>query len=238
MKKTTLILVFIAMNIICFSQEKNKQNNSVSLSMPVIWNNSNGIYYSLGNKKTPTGKASSYGIVVNYNRLLHKNWYTTIGVGYYKQSFNIIRPFEFDGDTVTNLLYSTKQYNYHCVLINLGFGYSYSLNTKVKLNGAAAINLLNSFKQNYTPTNYSGYQHKTTQTNTRKMPIGYIANISLGAEYLISKKISVGIDALLPFVNKWKYDVVFIKSGFGDDSQIIAENKFSFGTAISCKYHF
>jgi hypothetical protein len=238
MKKTALILVFSSLNFSCFSQEKNSQENSIKLSLPVIWTEANGIYYSLGNKKTPSGKGIGFGIVANYNRTLYKNWYASIGLGYFNQKFNIIRPFEFDGDTLTKPLYSTKEYNYQSALLNLGLGYGYCLNTKVKLNGAASINMLQSFRQNYTPTGYSGYQHKTTQVNKKNWNIGYFANVALGAEYQLSKKISVGFDAILPFITKWKQDKIFIESGFGADAEIIAENKSSIGTAISCTYHF
>ncbi len=98
----------------------------------------------------------NYGININYSKEVCKIWFVTVGIGYFNQSFNIIRPFYFDGDTVTKLLYSTKKYNYHSYILNAGLGYSYALNNKIKLNSSASLVLLNSFKQSYTPTGYSG----------------------------------------------------------------------------------
>jgi hypothetical protein len=235
-KILTLLLIF-PFNL-CFSQIKKEGENIIGFSIPILHNNSNGVFYSLGNKKEPTGNALSYGLNLNYSRLIYKNWVASVGVGYFKQSFNIIRPFYFDGDTLTNLLYSTKKYDYYCLILNVGFGYRYTLNEKLKLNGFASINLLNSFKQKYTPTGYSGFEHKKVQTNKKSLQIGYIVNISPGIEYILSKKICVGADVIIPVKTKWKNDEIFIKSFFGDDSQKIAENRFSIGTMLSCKYHF
>lgn len=227
-------MLFVSLNILGFSQIKIEKKDAIGLSIPLILNNSNGGYYSFGNSQEPKGKAISYGISINYSKQLYKNWFAIVGGGYFKQSFNISRPFDFDGDTVTKLLYSTKNYNYHCVTFNAGPGYSYALNDKLEIHGLASFNLLHSFKQSYTPTRYSGSQHKTTQTNRRNMQIGYMVNISADLEYLLTNNISVGAGLVFPLLIKWKDDKVFI----GNDSQTIAENKFSIGTAISCKYHF
>lgn len=238
MKIITVTLSFILLSPICSAQIKTYKKNGIAISIPLILNNSNGVYYSLGNKQKPSGTKFSHGVSLNYSMQLYKNWFGSIGVGYFKQSFNISRPFEFDGDTVTNLLYSTKMYNYHCFVYNGGLGYSYSLNNKIKINGQASFNLFSSFRQNYTPIRYSGSEHKNTQTNTLNMQIGYMINISAGLEYFITNKTSVGADLLVPFITKWNDDEVFTKSFFGTDSQIIAENRFSVGTALSFKYHF
>lgn len=238
MKKIIIVALFILFNAVCFSQDKNQRTNSIGISVPVVFNNSNGIYYSLGNKREPEGKAISFGIGIDYSRKFYKNFYASLGIGYFKQSFNIERSFEFDGDTATNLLYYTKRYNYNSLRFNVGLGYSLPLNKKINFNGMALFNLFNSFKQSYTPTRYSGYHHKTTQINKKSMQVGYMVNISAGFEYLIANNISLGANAFVPIKTKWKDDRIFIKSYFGNDSQKIAENKFSIGTVITCKYHF
>lgn len=238
MKIKLLTLLFILPFNFCFSQNKNEKKNTIVVSIPLILNNSNGVYYSLGNRKEPIGKAVSYGINFNYTRTIYKNWFASIGAGYFKQSFSIIRPFNFSGDTLTNLLYSTKRYNYYCLTLNAGLGYSYTLNSKLKLNGMATFNLLNSFKQDYTPTGYSGFEHEKIQINNKNLQIGYMVNISPGIEYSVSKRVSIGADIIIPVVTKWKIDEIFIESLFGNDSQKIAENRFSIGTMLSCKYHF
>ncbi len=161
-----------------------------------------------------------------------------LDLGYFNQSFNINRPFYFDGDTLTALLYSTKQYNYHSYTLNAGLGYSHALNNKIKLNGLASFVLLNSFKQSYDPNGQGPLFPKPNQINKKSLQIGYMVNISAGLEYLLSRKISIGADVVLPIITKWKNDEIFIKSQFGEDSQKIAENRFSIGTTLSCKYHF
>jgi hypothetical protein len=238
MKIKILTLLFILPCNFCFSQTKNEKKNTVSVSVPLLLNNSNGVFYSLGNRRAPKGKAISYGINFNYTRKMYKNWFASVGVGYFKQLFNIRRPFDFDGDTITNLLYSTKKYNYHCLALNTGLGYSYTLNNKFKLNGIATFNSLSSFRQVYNPNGQSPLISSPNQVNKKYFTIGYNINISPGVEYLLSQKISVGADIVLPIITKWENDDIFIESAFGDDSRKIAENKFSIGTTLSCKYHF
>ncbi len=238
MKIIILTLLFILPFNFCFSQNKNEKKNTIGVSVPLLLNNSNGVYYSLGSRKEPIGKAVSYGINFNYTRMIYKSWFASIGAGYYKQSFSIIRPFNFSGDTLTNLLYSTKKYNYHCLAINAGIGYSYAINNKIKLNSMANFNLLNSFKQTYDPNGQGPLIPSPNQTEKKGLQIGYMMNLSPGLEYLVSKRVSIGADIIIPVITKWRNDEIFIKSFFGDDAQKIAENRFSIGTMLSCKYHF
>jgi hypothetical protein len=233
-----LALLFILSFNFCFSQSKEGNKNILGVSVPLILNNSNGVYYSLGNRNAPIGKALSYGINFNYTRTIYKGWFASIGAGYFKQSFSINRPFNFSGDTLTNLLYSTKRYNYHCLALNAGLGYSYTLNSNLKLNGMASFNLFNSFKQKYTPSGYSGFEHDKSQINKKNLQVGFIVNISPGVEYSVSNRVSIGADIIIPVITKWENDKIFIESPFGNDSQKIAENRFSIGTMLSCKYHF
>jgi hypothetical protein len=210
----------------------------LEVSMPVIFNNSNGVFYSLGNRRESSGKAVSFGLGVNYSRYLSKNFFLKGGIGYFKQSFNIIRPFEFNGDTISNLLYSTKKYQYHCIGINAALGYSHDLNKNLKLNGAIAFNVLNSYRQTYNPNGLDPLIPKPDQINTKSERIGYSANVSVGLEYYINRHISIGADISIPVVTQWKDDEIFINSQFGNDARIIAENRYSIGTAVSCKYYF
>lgn len=239
MSKHILFVVFIVLGVEGYSQKKvvNKVN-AIGVSVPIIWNNSNGIFYSLGNRIEPSGKALSYGISVNYYRTIYKNWFASVGVGYFNQSFNISRKFDFDGDPATNLLYNTKKYNYHCALFTMGLGYHFIANDKFKLSANAAYNLLNSFEQQYTPTSYSGAELKKTQTNNNNFNIGSMVNVSVGFDYAVSKRISIGADVVFPIITKWNNDEIFFGSLWSYDSQQIAENKFSIGTVLNCKYHF
>lgn len=238
MKKITIAIMFLTITSDNYAQTKKEQKNVIGISVPLIWNNSNGIYYSVGNRKEPTGNAISYGMNVNYAKSLYKNYFFYIGAGYFKQSFNIIRPFNFDGDTITNLLYSTKNYSYHCFQLQAGIGYSYKFNERFKITGVVIYNSLNSYRQNYVPTGLSGYEHKPTQTNNISMQIGYMLNLSVGIEKIITNNISIGADIVTPIITRWKNDEIFIEYLYANDTQQIAENRFSIGTVISCKYHF
>ena len=82
-------LLFVLLFNDGFSQVNKKQNNSIGISVPIIWNNSNGVYYSLGSRKEPMGKSVSYGININYRKVVYKGWFGGIGAGYFKQAFNI-----------------------------------------------------------------------------------------------------------------------------------------------------
>lgn len=63
-------------------------------------------------------------------------------------------------------------------------------------------------------------------------------NFNIGAEKSITKKIYIGIDALVPISTHRDNDEIFIKYGYSDDTQQIAKNKLSIGTVISYYYHF
>lgn len=238
MKITILIFLFVLSFNSCFSQLIEERKNTIGVSLPLIVNNSKGVFYSLGNRREPTGKAISYGLNITYTRKIYKNWFTSIGAGYFKQSFNITRPFNFGGDTLTNLLYSTKTYSYHCLTLFAGLGYGNWVSDNLKLNGIASIMWFSSFKQNYTPTGYSGFEHEKKQTNKMNMQIGYMLYVSPGVEYFVSKRVSIGADIAVPVITKWNNDKIFIESPWGNDSQKIAENRFSIGTTLSCKYIF
>lgn len=238
MKIKILTLLFILSFNFCFSQIRDEKKNEIGVSIPLLLNNSNGVYYSLGNRRDPKGKALSYGINFNYTRKIYKDWFARIGAGYFMQSFNIIRPFNFNGDTITNLLYSTKNYNYHCLAVNAGLGYNYAINNKVKLNGTASFNWLNSFKQSYDPNGQGPLYPNSNQINKKSLKVGHMVNLSTGVDYLLSERVSIGATIFVPVITKWENDEIFNESLFGNDSQKIAENRFSIGTMLSCKYHF
>ena len=70
------------------------------------------------------------------------------------------------------------------------------------------------------------------------LQIGHMLYVSPGVEYFVSKRVSIGADIVVPVITKWNTDEIFIESPWGNDSQKIAENRFSIGTTLSCKYHF
>ena len=217
----------------CICQPKKSQSNSIAISLPIIWNNSYGVFYELGTRKEPAGKSKSMGVNINYNRTVYKNVFGIVGVGFFKQSFGIKRPFEFVSPNGTRPLVQTESYEYNNLHYYVGFGYKMKLKKEFALNTGITYNCFNSFKQIYNQTDIPNY----SQINRKFFSIGSMLNLNFGLEKQLSKKISLSLDLLTPIVNKWNEDPVFLKSDFSDDTQKIAFNQFSIGTNISFKYH-
>ena len=232
MAKQFLSIVLLLSYFQNYSQTKNEKLRSIGISIPVIWNNSEGTYYQLGSAKYPSGKAISYGININHSRTIYKNLFGIIGIGYFKQVFSIPRPFEFDDPT--NLAFFTQSYKYANIQLLCGIGYQKRLNKNLLLKGILTYNYWNSFRQKYIVNK----DYKKWQIKRKSMPIGRTINLNLGVEKNITQKISIGLDALLPISTNWNDDEIFIKNFYSENSQQIGRNKFSIGTNISCIYHF
>ena len=114
MKKLSVFLLVFSCWQECNAQDR--KVNSIGITVPVIWGNSYGVYYSLGTRKEPEGKSKSAGVNVNYNRTIYKSIFGIVGIGYLNQNFKIARPFEFDNPT--NLLYRTQSYSYSNIFSN------------------------------------------------------------------------------------------------------------------------
>src|ERR1035437_5185050 len=111
MTKQLLFICLLTLTLKGYSQtEKNKINN-IGISIPIIWNNSEATYYRLGSPHYPNGNAISYGLNINYSRALYKSFYGKIGVGYFKQTFGIKRPFNYDSPIQFG--WATRSYNYY-----------------------------------------------------------------------------------------------------------------------------
>ncbi|MCK9403066.1 MAG: hypothetical protein M0Q26_06680 [Chitinophagaceae bacterium] len=236
MKKQLLIMFLISLTILSYSQGKNEKKSAIGISIPLIWNNSEATYYQLGSSRYPSGKAISYGININHFRTIYKNIFGIIGIGYFKQVFAIPRPFEFDDPT--NLPFYTKSYKYDNIQLLAGFGYSKNLKNNFSIKGSLTYNQFYSYKQKYTPEYLSNSSFQSSQVNHKSMSIGRMINFNIGMEKNITKKISIGLDGLLPISNHWNNDDIFVKYYYPENSQQIGRNKFSIGTNISCIYHF
>ena len=228
------LLAFSLISCVSAVAQTSKMKSSIGVSIPVIWNNSEGVYYSLGNRKTPTGNAVSYGININYNRNIYKNVFGIVGVGYYEQAFGIRRPFDFTSPDSTKPLVHTKAYSYNTLHFLIGIGYRLKLNKTLFVDGILTYNCYNSFRQKYKQEYIQNYNQITRKT----WSIGNTINMNIGVERQVSKRISVNTDLFLPIRTHWNNDEIFYKYIYSDDTQIIARNKFSIGAIISCKYHF
>lgn len=226
---TATLLLFLTK---CLFAQRESLNNQLGFSIPIIWNNSEATYYQLGSPKNMSGNTVSYGVNVNYSQPLYKSVYGKIGIGYFKQSFKIIRPFKYDSPI--QLLYSTQSYDYNNLQLFVGIGYQKRLNRSNAVKCEFVYNYYSSFSQKYILQSPSG----TSQINKKSLPLGSMINLDVGFDKMISKKISFGVDFILPVYTQWKRDEMFIYSFYSDNEQQIARNKFSFGSAFSIYYHF
>ncbi|MEJ7679958.1 MAG: hypothetical protein WKG06_19285 [Segetibacter sp.] len=158
--------------------QKTKAYNKIGLSIPVIWNHSEATHYVLGSAEYPSGKAISYGINFNFSRTIYKNFYSIIGVGYYKQKFGIIRPFRYESPN--DFLFSTDSYTYYNMQLYGGLGYKQHINKVLSVNGSTTYNQFYSYKQEY--INHSPV---SSQINHKSMSIGRMINFNIGVEKIL-----------------------------------------------------
>lgn len=235
MKRKTYSLVIIALIMLCnpvFSQQKGNLNK-IGFSMPLIWNNSNGVYYSLGSRREPSGNATSYGANINYSRFFLKNVFIVGGIGYWNQKFDIQRPFEYMAPNGTEPLVSTKNYSYQNIHLLIGTGYQKRVSDRWSVAGQLTYNIYNSYRQKYAQEYFPGQN----EDYTNYFKIGNTINVDFRCEHYLNNRLSIGAAIVLPMYVHWNKDKVFIKYGYSDDSQIIAHTKKSFGANLSVYYH-
>ena len=235
MKTTFLIfcvfIFLIALPVKGYPQTNKDKLNAIGISIPIIWNNSEATYYQSGSPTYTSGKAISYGINMNHSRTIYKKLYVIIGVGYFKQTFGIIRPFDYDSPNKFG--YATDSYSYYNTHLYGGLGYKLTAGKTVAIIGNITYNQLFSFKQEY--INRSPVP---SQINHESISIGRMINMSMGIEKNISRRFSIGLDGTIPLLTHWNNDEMFFKNNYYDHAQQIGRNKFSIGTIISCNYHF
>lgn len=233
MVKHLLVAFLFSLPFANYAQVKDSSNiKSLGISIPVIWNNSEATFYRLGSPMYPSGKATSYGININYSRTIFKNIYGIIGIGYFKQKFGIIRPFTYDSPIQFGWV--TDSYRYDNIHLSGGLGYNLQINKVFSIKGSIVYNQFYSFRQKY--INHSSIQDP--QVKNKFFSTGRAININVGLERSITNKISFSIYASFPFFIHWNKDEIFNDSGYSNDEQQIARNKFSLGTILSCNYHF
>jgi len=236
MKKVfILIKIFLATIILCLSKHSHSQikdtKSAIGISIPVIWNNSEATYYQLGSPKYPGGKATSYGLNIDYSHSLYNGIYGKLGVGYFKQSFGIIRPFYYDSPIQFG--WATDSYDYDNIQLYGGIGYKRSLSKLILINGDITYRQYYSFRQKYI-----NHSPKPSQVNQKFISLGRMISFSLGGEMKISKRISIGVSSIFPVFIHWDKDEIFANNHYSSDEQQIARNKFSAGIVVSCNYNF
>jgi hypothetical protein len=235
MAKHLSIILLLAFSLKGFTQIQNSKLKTIGISIPVIWNKSEGTYYALGRRINPEGKAVSYGLNIVYKRTLYKNLFGIAGIGYFRQKFGIQRPFDFTPPDSIKPVFYTKKYMYNTIQLTLGIGYQLPISNALALNGAISYNLYNSYRQKYAPVFFfEDYR----QINHKSIALGSMINATVGGEIKLTKKVSAGIDLIIPVSTNWNNDEIFFRYNNADDTQQIGRTKSSYGAAIICNYHF
>lgn len=213
---------------------------SLSVTVPTIWSN-----VKVKDNWTPAtapnseeykeGSAFGYGIGLNYTFqpsfiIKDKHFTTNIGAGYFKQRFEIKRPFDYNSPVEP--IFYTDHYSYHCWQGSLGITYNYELKRKYVLSGNLTYSMQYSFQQNYTPT-YSVGTNFFTQVNHNQIDFGRLLILNVGLNKYFGKKMSFGFYLLAPVYTRWRNDKIF-----RDDPSTFFHPNFSIGTSISAAYHF
>lgn len=231
MVKVFLLTLSLILNVSAISQSKKE---SIGVSIPVIWNNSEAIYYSLGSPDHLSGNAISYGFNINYTRVIYKSLFMVGGIGYFKQKFGIKRPFNYVTPDSTKPIVYTEYYWYRNIYWLLGIGYQKMLSKNLSFMGTISYNNYHSYEQRYAQKYFPG----VNEIYKKRISIGEMVNLDLGINQYISNKVSVGGNIILPVFTHWNKDEIFFNNYYSNDEQQIAHNKFSLGIAISCSYHF
>ncbi len=179
------------------------------------------------------GTAKGYGASLNYAFKLpflirDPRVRLTLGAGYFKQRFELGRPFDYNSQVY--IVYYTDQYSYHCWQWSLGMAYSFALGKKYSLAGSLTYSWLNSFRQEYTPASW--LIENPTQTNHKKLDFGNMAKLEIGVSRSLGSRLSLGVHAVVPLYTRWRNDEIF-----RDDPSEFSRPKFSIGSALSITYH-
>jgi len=231
MTKRFLLLLFVCVTVTSYSQEKTN-SNKLGFSIPIIWNKSNGVYYSLGSHREPSGNAVSHGVNINYSHFVYKKLFIIGGLGFYKQRFKIKRPFEYKAPDGSEPLVHTEKYSYNNIQLLIGVGYQKMFKNKWSIDGHVSYNIYNSYRQKYEQEYFPG----RNEIYKKNLPLGNTINFGLEMERYLNNKISIGAGILLPIYTHWNNDEIFYKYDYADDTQKIARTKFSLGANVSFYY--
>lgn len=210
--------------------------SSLSISVPIIWSN-----VKVKDNWTPTtapnyeeyrkGSAFGYGANLNYSFqpkfiIKDKRFSVNFGGGYFKQRFDIRRPFDYDSPLEP--IFRTDYYSYHCWQASVGLSFTHTLNKKYFLLTNLSYSILQSFKQEYTPI--YGFP---TQENHHQINFGKALPLSVGLNKYFGNQFSLGLYVVVPVYTRWRNDKIF-----NDDPSTFSQPDFSLGTSVSIAYHF
>lgn len=229
--KKVLIICILFINIFANAQVKAKKLNSLEVSIPLIANNSKALSYTLGSPNYPSGTALSYGINFSYSRIIYKNFFATVGLGYFKQQFAIKRWLNYQNPNGNKILYGSTSYLYNNINSMIGLGYLERVKKNFIIKEWVCYNSYNSFNQRYKNPSIHPSENKN-------FSIGYQLAANIGFEKELKNNFSVGANLIFPFYTRWNKDNFFTYNYYSDDEQKIAYNIFSIGISINCNYNF
>jgi len=215
--------------------------NGLTLSFPVIYSNveirDNWTPPTAvgGYKEYLEGSAVGYGANLNYSFqprffIKDKHFFVNIGIGYFKQRFDVKRPFDYN--TQVQPIYYTDYYSYHNWQWIVGLMYNYPFK-KFILTANVSYTELKSFRQEYTPTSRLPSTYGFfTQTNHQQIDFGKMLNLSLGIKRNLGDRFSVGLNVLIPVYVQWRNDEIF-----KDDPSTFYSPEFSLGSSICITYN-
>ena len=225
-------IIFIGVFVNAFGQ------GSINFSIPFIINsvrmeNNWSPPTAINRKKYFNGTSLAYGANLTYsfrpNSIIkNENMCLLIGIGYFKQRFDIERPFNYDSPLQP--IFYTDHYSYHCLQTIIGIGHKYPIKDKFHLSSNLLYSWLNSFRQDYTPTSNHGYG-KLTQTNNSNINFGHTILLEFGAYRQLNSKLSSGLNILVPLYTRWRNDIIF-----NDNPSEFSNPKFSVGLSLSTTY--
>ncbi|AHM60783.1 hypothetical protein D770_12645 [Flammeovirgaceae bacterium 311] len=212
---------------------------NISISTPVIWST----FQVPNNWSPPTavhrqnefnGTAAGHGVNITYSfkaPILIKSEHLqfVIGGGYFKQRFDIIRPFDYV--SILLPIFYTHHYSYYSLQGILGVTYNHSIGKNWFLSGNLSYNWLYTFRQEYTPSSNHGYG-KLTQVNKDFKDFGNMLNFSAGINRKFGTRLSLGVHILAPLHTRWRNDRIF-----KDNPNTTYSPKSSLGSQLSVTYH-
>ena len=219
MKKSTT-LTFILLLLYTHSRSQQTRISEIGISQLFIWNRTTiHDIYSGSRTAGRNGDSWRVGTNVNYSFSLSKNFYATVGAGYYNQRFNIHRGFDFhEPNVVSGIFYTTKNYAYKSLLYFGGLGYrihitptrkaTFPANSEIRL--MVLYNAFSTFRQEFRH-NFDDNFLGNPNPMVRKTNYHFGSSITVKGGLLcpLSKKIKAGVDLVLPVYNRWRKDFIF-----------------------------
>jgi hypothetical protein len=231
MKHTkSIVAIYLLFSFASYGQ------SSLSISAPTIWSSvkvkDNWTPPTAPNyKEYREGSAFGYGVTLSYSFqpgfiIKNKHFSLNVAAGYFKQRFNITRPFDYSSPVEP--IFRTDYYSYYCWQASIGLSYTYAFNSKYFLLANLSFSTLQSFKQEYTPIN--GF---STQENRNQVDFGKLLPLSLGLNRYFGDQFSLGLHIVVPVYTRWRNDRIF-----RDDPSTFSGPDFSLGTSINIAYNF